>query len=128
VRQLLGANEDSVENYTGILSNLFGGGDKCKGMEGLIDEGQKVMAENLSPEVLDAAIIAGSQKIEHYEIACYGTARTYAQQLGLTQVAQLLQQTLDEESKADELLTQLAVSSVNLQAETTSVGSSSTFS
>ena len=86
------------------------------------------MAENLSPEVLDAAIIAGSQKIEHYEIACYGTARTYAQQLGLTQVAQLLQQTLDEEYKADELLTQLAVSSVNLQAETTSVGSSSTFS
>jgi ferritin-like metal-binding protein YciE len=122
VRQMLGANEDSVENYTGILSNLMGGGDKCKGMEGLIDEGQKVMAENLSQEVMDAAIIAGSQKIEHYEIACYGTARTYAQQLGLTEVAQLLQQTLDEEYRADELLTQLAVSSVNLQAETSTAG------
>lgn len=123
VRQLLGANEESVENYTGLLSRLMGGGDKCKGIEGLIQEGQKVMAENMSQEVLDAAIIGGSQKIEHYEIACYGTARTYAQQLGLTEVAQLLQQTLDEEYKADEMLTTLAVSGVNQTAE--SNGSSS---
>lgn len=121
VRQMLGANEDSVENYTGVLSNLFGGGAKCKGMEGIIDDGQKVMAENLSSEVRDAAIIAGSQKIEHFEIASYGTARTYAQQLGLTEVAQLLQQTLDEEYKADEILTTLAVSGVNQQAEVSSM-------
>lgn len=122
VRQMLGANEESVTNYTGILSNLFGGGSKCKGMEGLIDEGQKIMAENLSDEVMDAAIIGGSQKIEHYEIASYGTARTYARELGLTQVAQLLQQTLDEEYYADEVLTTLAVGGVNQRAE---VGASS---
>ena len=120
VRQSLGADEDSVTNYTGVLSNLFGGGAKCKGIEGIIDEGQKVMAENLSSEVRDAAIIAGNQKIEHYEIACYGTARTYAQELGLTEVAQLLQQTLDEEYRADEILTTLATSGVNQKAEVSS--------
>ncbi len=132
VRQMLGADEESVTKYSGILSNLFGAGSKCKGMEGLIDEGQKVMAENLSPEVLDAAIIAGNQKIEHYEIAAYGTARTYAQQLGLSQIAQLLQQTLDEEYRADEILTTLAVGGVNQSAEagslsgSNSIGSSTT--
>lgn len=125
VRQMMGADEESVTKYSGILSNLFGAGSKCKGMEGLIDEGQKIMAENLSADVMDAAIIAGNQKIEHYEIAAYGTARTYAQHLGLTQVAQLLQQTLDEEKRADEILTTLAVSGVNQNAEATgSAGSS----
>lgn len=62
-------------------------------------------------------LLAVRKKIEHYEIACYGTARTYAQQLGLTDVAQLLQQTLDEERMADEMLTSLAVSDVNQRAE-----------
>jgi ferritin-like metal-binding protein YciE len=127
VRQMIGADEESVTKYSGILSNLFGAGSKCKGMEGLIDEGQKVMAENLSSEVMDAAIIGGNQKIEHYEIAAYGTARTYAQQLGLTQVAQLLQQTLDEEYRADEILTTLAVSGVNQNAEANSGASGSDF-
>ncbi|MBD0333840.1 MAG: ferritin-like domain-containing protein [Chitinophagaceae bacterium] len=117
VRQMLGADEESVTNYQGVLANIFGGGSKNKGIEGLIDEGQKIMAENLDPDVMDAAIIGGSQKIEHYEIASYGTARTYAQQLGLTQVAQLLQQTLDEEYRADEMLTTLAVSRINPSAE-----------
>ena len=95
----------------------MGGGAKCKGMEGLIDEGQKIMAENLSDEVMDAVIIGGNQKIEHHEIASYGTARTYAQELGLTEVAQLLQETLEEEYRADEMLTTLATSSINLKAE-----------
>jgi ferritin-like metal-binding protein YciE len=116
VRQMLGATEDDVKNYSGVMANLMGG-TKCKGMEGLLEEGQKVMAENLSPQVMDAAIIAGAQKIEHYEIACYGTARTWAEQLGLTNVAQLLQQTLIEESDADDRLTALAVHNVNLRAE-----------
>lgn len=124
VRQMLGVDEESVTKYSGILSNLFGAGSKCKGMEGLIDEGQKVMAENLSPEGLDAAIIAGNQKIEHYEIAAYGTARTYAHQLGLSQIAQLLQQTLDEEYRADEMLTTLAVGGVNQSAEAGSLSGS----
>ncbi|HZH95209.1 MAG TPA: ferritin-like domain-containing protein [Flavisolibacter sp.] len=116
VQQMIGSDKDSVTDHSGLLARLLGGGTTCKGMQGLIEEGQKVMAENLSDEVMDAAIIGGSQKIEHFEIAAYGTARTYAQHLGLTQVAQLLQQTLDEEYRADELLTQLAVRDVNLQA------------
>lgn len=129
VRQMLGADEESVTKYSGILSNLFGAGSKCKGMEGLIDEGQKILSENLSPEVMDAAIIGGNQKIEHYEIAAYGTARTYAQELGLTQVAQLLQQTLDEEYRADEMLTTLAVSGINQSAEDAGIsGGSSMYS
>ncbi len=118
VRQLLGVDEDSATRHTGLLARLMGGGAKCKGMEGLIDEGQKVMAENLSPKVMDAAIIGASQKIEHFEISSYGTARTYAQQLGLTDAAQLLQQTLDEEYQADQILSGLAVGEVNLKAET----------
>jgi ferritin-like metal-binding protein YciE len=116
VRTMLGADEDSVKKYTGVLAQIMGG-TKCKGMEGLIEEGQKLMAENLEDEVMDAAIIGGNQKIEHFEIASYGTARTYAEQLGLTDVAQLLEQTLNEEYRADEILTSLAVTSVNLQAE-----------
>lgn len=116
VRNMMGADEDSVKNYSGVLANLMGG-TKCKGMEGLIDEGQKIMAENLSGEVMDAAIIAGCQKIEHYEIAAYGTARTYAEQLGMIDVAQLLQQTLLDEHDADDRLTALAVADVNIRAE-----------
>jgi ferritin-like metal-binding protein YciE len=117
IREMIGADEESVEKYTGILSSLMGKGTKCKAMAGIIEENEKVMAENLSAEVRDAAIIAGSQKIEHFEIASYGTVRTYAQQLALTEVASLLQETLDEEYKADEILTTLAVSSVNEQAQ-----------
>ena len=92
------------------------GGTKCKGMDGIIDEGEKIMAENLSNEVMDAAIIAACQKVEHFEIASYGTARTYAQELGLTQVQQLLQQTLDEEYMADQELTGIAEQRVNQRA------------
>ncbi len=116
VRDMLGTDKESVTKYSGVLANIMGG-VKCKGMEGLIEEGEKVMAENLEDEVMDAAIIGCSQKIEHFEIASYGTVRTYAEQLGLQDVAQLLQQTLDEEYRADELLTNLAVTSINLQAE-----------
>jgi ferritin-like metal-binding protein YciE len=116
VRQMLGASEQDVTRYSGVLASVMGG-TKCKGMEGLIDEGQKIMAENLSDEVMDAAIIGGCQKIEHFEIAAYGTARTYAEQLGLIEVAQLLQQTLLEEHDADDRLTVLATTDVNLKAE-----------
>jgi ferritin-like metal-binding protein YciE len=116
VQERLGADDSSVTKYSGVLANLMGG-LKCKGMDGLIDEGQKLMAENIEDEVMDAAIIGACQKIEHFEIASYGTARTFAEQLGLNDIAQTLQQTLDEEYTADQLLTSLAVSSVNLQAE-----------
>lgn len=116
VQSILGERQN--DNDDNIFSNLFGSGVKCKGMEGLIDEGQKVMGENMSPEVMDAAIIACAQKIEHYEICGYGTARAYARQLGLTEAERLLEQTLDEEHQADELMTSMALNSVNLMAET----------
>lgn len=115
VQELMGDN-DRTEN-TGFFSSLFGDGVTCRGMEGLIDEGEKVMGEDMNPEVMDAAIIACAQKIEHYEICGYGTARTYARQLNLTEVAQLLEQTLDEEHQADDQLTSLAVGGLNQKAE-----------
>jgi ferritin-like metal-binding protein YciE len=91
-------------------------GKKCKAMEGLVEEGKEVMQEEMTPEVMDAALIAAAQRIEHYEMAGYGTVRTYAQLLGEPKQAKLLQQTLDEEGKADKTLTQLAESSINVEA------------
>ena len=91
-------------------------GKKCKGMEGLIEEGKEVMQEDMDDETRDAALIAAAQKVEHYEIASYGTVRTYAQLLGEKEAVKLLQQTLDEEGKTDKLLTQLAESSINVEA------------
>jgi ferritin-like metal-binding protein YciE len=92
-------------------------GKKCKGMEGLIEEGSDLIKERPEPEVLDAGLIAAAQRVEHYEIAAYGTARAYAQQLGHSEHASLLQQTLDEEGETDKLLTALAESSINIEAE-----------
>ena len=91
-------------------------GKKCKGMEGLIEEGKEMMQEEMEPEVMDAALIAAAQRVEHYEIAGYGTVRTYAQILGEDKHAKLLQQTLDEEGNTDKKLTQLAESSINVEA------------
>jgi ferritin-like metal-binding protein YciE len=91
-------------------------GPKCKGMEGLIEESSTLIEDEPDAEVLDAGIICGSQKIEHYEIAGYGTARTFAELLGEEEVMELLQQTLDEEKATDGKLTELALSSVNLMA------------
>ncbi len=86
------------------------GGEKCEAMEGLIKEGESVIKEDAPPAVKDAALIAAAQRVEHYEIAGYGTVRTYAQQLGEDQAAKLLQQTLDEEGETDKLLNDLALS------------------
>ena len=91
-------------------------GKKCHGMEGLLEEGKELMAEKPEPDVLDAGLISKAQHVEHYEIAGYGTVRTWAQQLGFDQQAALLQETLDEEAEADKALTQLAESSVNVDA------------
>jgi ferritin-like metal-binding protein YciE len=85
-------------------------------MEGLIKEAQELIREKPDPEVLDAGLISKAQHVEHYEIAGYGTARTYARQLGYDQQAELLQQTLDEEGETDKLLTQLAEHSINVEA------------
>ena len=91
-------------------------GKKCKAMEGLVEEAQDMMSEHDDPEVLDAGLIAAAQRVEHYEIAGYGTVRTYARLLGDEQAAKLLQQTLDEEGKTDKILTELAESSINVDA------------
>src|SRR4051812_16026794 len=102
----------------GFLSGIFGGGEKvCKGMQGLIKEGEKIMGADMDKQVLDAAIIACAQKIEHYEICGYGTVRAYANELKLPEISKLLEQTLNEEYDADDLLTSLAFGGLNQQAE-----------
>jgi ferritin-like metal-binding protein YciE len=91
-------------------------GKKCVGMEGLIKEGKELMTMEGQPEVIDAGLIGAAQRVEHYEIAGYGTARAHAEQMGHTQAINFLKQTLNEEEAADEKLTQIATSMVNLQA------------
>jgi ferritin-like metal-binding protein YciE len=114
---------DETEGHVDRLEKIFqmlgekAGGKKCKGMEGLIEEAKELIQEDASEEVLDAGLISKAQHVEHYEMAGYGTVRTYAEQLGLRDQAKLLQQTLDEEGKANELLTQIAESAVNAEAE-----------
>ena len=116
VKGLLKTPDTDMEKK-GLLQRLFGSHTICKGTEGLIEEGEKMMGEDMDPRVKDAAIIAAAQKIEHYEISGYGTARTYARELGLTQVQKLLEATLREEYEADQALTTLAVNKINLEAE-----------
>ena len=86
--------------------------EHCKAMEGLVAEGAEVLEEDGEPMVKDAAIIGAAQRVEHYEIAAYGTTRTLAEVLGHKDIAALLQQTLDEEKSADEKLTKIAASEV----------------
>lgn len=92
------------------------GSKRCKGIEGIIEEGKDLVQDDLDEHVRDAALIAAAQKAEHYEIATYGTCCTYAKELGHSDAAKLLGQTLDEEKKADEMLTQIAKARVNEQA------------
>jgi len=92
-------------------------GKRCKGMEGILKEGDEAMQETLERGVKDAALIAAAQKVEHYEIASYGTARTYAQMLGHQNIAKMLDQTAKEEGKADKQLTTLAESHINARAK-----------
>jgi ferritin-like metal-binding protein YciE len=92
-------------------------GPKCKGMEGLIKEGDEMIEEDAEDEVRDAGLIAAAQRVEHYEIAGYGCARTYAELLGDPDGAELLQTTLNEESDTDKKLTNLAKSMINIRAK-----------
>lgn len=98
------------------LLGATNGRKKCKAMEGLIEEGKETIAVDAEEMVHDAALIAVAQRIEHYEIAGYGCARTFAKLLGEEEIAKLLQQTLDEESAADEKLTSIAMSGINQHA------------
>ena len=98
-------------------------GKTCKGMQGLIEEGKEVMEKEGEGPVIDAALIASAQRVEHYEIAAYGCLRTYAQLLGLEQAVQLLQQTLEEEEATDKILTELGESGINEAAASVGAGS-----
>jgi ferritin-like metal-binding protein YciE len=89
---------------------------KCEAMNGLIKEAEEIMKESEDGAMRDAGIIAAAQKVEHYEIATYGTLRTFAQTLGLEDAAQILEEILDEEKSADEKLTDVAVATINMQA------------
>ena len=102
-------------------------GKTCRAMKGLIEEGSEILEEDGEESVIDAGIIVAAQKVEHYEIASYGSVRTFAQLLGKDRSADLLQTTLDEESEANELLTKLAEDIVNPEAlmEPELVGASS---
>ena len=91
-------------------------GKSCIGMEGIIEEGVELMQENEPSEALDAALLAAAQKVEHYEIAGYGTVRTFAHHLGYEEAASKLQQILDEEKAADKKLTTIAEENINLVA------------
>ena len=90
-------------------------GERCKGMEGVIKEGSETLEKEMDDDTKDAAIIAAAQRVEHYEIAGYGTVRTYANLLGETEAAELLEETLDEEKETDQKLTQLA-EEINIEA------------
>jgi ferritin-like metal-binding protein YciE len=116
----LAETEEHVARLEQIFESLDGSprGKKCVGMEGLIEEAQELLGEDAEDEVLDAGLISKAQHVEHYEMAGYGTVRTYAMLLGETAHARLLQQTLDEEAKADKLLTKLAEGSINIDAMT----------
>ncbi|HVT90890.1 MAG TPA: ferritin-like domain-containing protein [Tepidisphaeraceae bacterium] len=93
-------------------------GKKCHAMEGLVEEGKEVIDENGEDAVIDAALIGAAQRVEHYEIAAYGTVRAMAEQLGQNDIANLLQQTLDEEGAADKKLTAIAEEGVLREAAT----------
>lgn len=91
-------------------------GKKCEAMEGLISEAESIMGDTEEGVMRDAGIISAAQKVEHYEIASYGTLRTFAETIGLTEAVEILETTLNEEKKTDELLTELAVSTINQEA------------
>ena len=111
--------EEHVRRLERVAEQLGGSprGKKCMGMEGLVAEGKELITEKPEADVLDAGLIGAAQKVTHYEIAAYGTARAHAEQLGLGQIAGLFQQTLDEELAANDKLTAIAEQQVNRQAE-----------
>jgi ferritin-like metal-binding protein YciE len=119
-REHLEVTQEQVRRLDTIFDELQQkpSGKHCKGMEGLIKEGDEIIQEKADPDVRDAALIAAAQRVEHYEIAGYGTLRTYAKQLGFDNQAKLLEETLKEESRTDERLTKLAEGRINRFAET----------
>lgn len=119
LQEHLEQTEGHVERLEKIFQSLgvAARGVKCAAMEGLVEEGAETIAEDAEPAVKDAALIMAAQKVEHYEIATYGTLATFAELLGNSAAAELLELTLQEEKDTDEKLTELAESEINIQAE-----------
>ncbi len=122
LRQALEQHLEQTRGHVSRLEEIFQmhGEDakkqKCKGMDGILDEGDDMIGKDATPEVRDAAIISACQRVEHYEMAAYGSVRTFAEQMGHERAMQLLQQTLDEEGEADKILTGIAERRVNIEA------------
>jgi ferritin-like metal-binding protein YciE len=122
LRQAIEHHLDETKGQVDRLEQVFDKldtrtrGKPCQAMEGLIEEAKEMMEEIKTPEVLDAALITAAQKVEHYEIASYGSVCALAEALGQSEVARLLNQTLDEEKQADQKLNQIALSDVNKTA------------
>jgi ferritin-like metal-binding protein YciE len=122
LRQAFEKHRRETEGHVERLEEVFGLIDRparaktCDAIIGIVDEGKEIMDEFAESPALDAGLLAGAQAVEHYEISRYGTLRTWANELGLKDAARLLEQTLAEEKKTDELLTRLAERTVNLAA------------
>lgn len=114
----LGETKNHVKRLDSIFKGLEfePGGHHCKGINGLLDEGKETLADVSESDVIDAAIIASCQRVEHYEMAAYGVARAFAQKLGRKEDVETLTQTLEEEGKADRTLTSLAEHHINFVA------------
>lgn len=116
-------HESETQEHVSRLEKVFEAidaaprGKTCEAIVGIIEEGQEVMKEYKGTAALDAGLLAAAQAVEHYEIARYGTLKTWASELGLKDAAQLLETTLSEEKKTDEMLTQIAENTVNQHAE-----------
>jgi ferritin-like metal-binding protein YciE len=121
LRQGFEEHLEQTKNHISRLEQIFEAlgespkGESCAGMDGLIEEGSEIMDEDMEPEAMDAGLIAAAQRVEHYEIAAYGTLRTYANILGEHEASSLLQETLDEEKETDQKLTSLA-EKINIKA------------
>jgi ferritin-like metal-binding protein YciE len=122
LREALDSHLEQTEQHVTRLEEVFEHLDErvrakaCAGMAGIIEEGSDILGEEFDEDVMDAAIIAAAQRAEHYEIAAYGTATAWAGALGLSEVAELLGQTLEEEKAADQKLTALAEQGINAAA------------
>jgi ferritin-like metal-binding protein YciE len=124
LKQAFGNHLEQTEEHVERLNEIFGRLDEkptgkiCKAMKGLIEEGSEMLEEEGEESVIDAGLIGAAQRVEHYEIASYGTVRTFANLLGEQDAAELLQQTLDEEGETDKELSELAEGIVNNEALT----------
>jgi ferritin-like metal-binding protein YciE len=122
LRQAFETHREETEGQVERLERVFeimgkkAQSKTCPAIQGIIEEGKEVMEDFADSEALDAGLLAAAQSVEHYEISRYGTLRTWAQELGMKDAVRLLEQTLDEEKKTDQLLTELAEARVNQKA------------